>query len=87
MAELLDQVGGADKFNTGEVEKSIVNMYGHLQGHIQRGVNDLENETNSLLRQKNPTRPSIVNFVRRSEREQLSQGFPGFARFQLRIKW
>jgi len=52
MAELLDQVGGAEKFNTGEVEKSIVNMYGHLQGHIQRGVNDLENETNSLLRQK-----------------------------------
>ena len=52
MAELLDQVGGADKFNTGEVEKSIVNMYGHLHGHIQRGVNDLENETNSLLRQK-----------------------------------
>ncbi|MDF1567709.1 MAG: cytoplasmic filament protein CfpA [Spirochaetaceae bacterium] len=52
MAELLDQVGGADKFNTAEVEKSIVNMYGHLQGHIQRGVNDLENETNSLLRQK-----------------------------------
>jgi hypothetical protein len=27
-------------------------MYGHLQGHIQRGVNDLENLTNSLLRQK-----------------------------------
>lgn len=52
MAELLDQVGGAERFNTGEVEKSIVNMYGHLQGHIQRGVNDLENETNSLLRQK-----------------------------------
>jgi hypothetical protein len=52
MAELLDQVGGADKFNTGEIEKSIVNMYGHLQGHIQRGVNDLENHTNSLLRQK-----------------------------------
>ena len=24
MAELLDQVGGADKFNTGEIEKSIV---------------------------------------------------------------
>lgn len=52
MSDLIDQVGGADKFNTGEVEKSIVNMYGHLQGHIQRGVNDLENETNSLLRQK-----------------------------------
>ncbi|MFA6508178.1 MAG: cytoplasmic filament protein CfpA [Treponemataceae bacterium] len=52
IADLLDQVGGADKFNTGEIEKSIVNMYGHLQGHIQRGINDLENVTNSLLRQK-----------------------------------
>ncbi|MBN1532756.1 MAG: cytochrome C oxidase subunit II [Spirochaetes bacterium] len=50
--EILDKVGGADKFHTGEIEKSIVNMYGHLQGHIQRGVNDLETETNSLLRQK-----------------------------------
>ena len=52
IAALLDQIGGMDKFNTGEVEKSIVNMYGHLQGHIQRGVNDLENLTNSILRQK-----------------------------------
>jgi hypothetical protein len=52
IATLLDEVGGMDKFNTGEIEKSIVNMYGHLQGHIQRGVNDLENLTNSLLRQK-----------------------------------
>jgi len=52
IAEMLDQIGGADKFNTGEIEKSIVNMYGHLQGHIQRGLNDLENETNALLRQK-----------------------------------
>ncbi len=52
IAELLDQVGGAERFNTGEVEKSIVNVYGHLQGHVQRGMNDLENETNALLRQK-----------------------------------
>ncbi|WP_018526513.1 cytoplasmic filament protein CfpA [Alkalispirochaeta alkalica] len=52
IAAMLDEIAGADKFNTGEVEKSIVNMYGHLHGHIQRGVNDLENETNSLLRQK-----------------------------------
>ena len=52
IADLLDQVGGADKFNTGEIEKSMVNMYGHLHGHIQRGVNDLETLTNSLLRQK-----------------------------------
>ncbi|MBI9100843.1 MAG: cytochrome C oxidase subunit II [Spirochaetales bacterium] len=52
IATLLNEVGGMDRFNTGEIEKSIVNMYGHLQGHIQRGVNDLENLTNSLLRQK-----------------------------------
>ncbi|MFP4329951.1 MAG: cytoplasmic filament protein CfpA [Spirochaetaceae bacterium] len=52
IATMLDEIAGADKFNTGEIEKSIVNMYGHLQGHIQRGMNDLENETNSLLRQK-----------------------------------
>ena len=52
IAALLEDVGGADKFNTGEIEKSVVNMYGHLQGHIQRGVNDLETLTNSLLRQK-----------------------------------
>lgn len=52
IATLLDEIGGMDRFNTGEIEKSIVNMYGHLQGHIQRGVNELENLTNSLLRQK-----------------------------------
>jgi hypothetical protein len=55
IANLLDEVGGADKFNTGEIEKSMINMYGHLQGHIQRGVNDLENLTNSILRQKTDT--------------------------------
>lgn len=52
IAALLDQIGGMDKFNTAEIEKSMVNMYGHLMGHVQRGMNDLENETNSLLRQK-----------------------------------
>lgn len=52
MATLLDQIGGMDKFNTGEIEKSMINMFGHLQGHIQRGMNDLENDTNALLRQK-----------------------------------
>ena len=55
ISDLLDAVGGADKFNTGEIEKSIVNMYGHLQGHVQRGVNELETLTNSILRQKTDT--------------------------------
>jgi hypothetical protein len=52
IAEILDKIGGMDKFNTGEIEKSIINIYGHLQGHIQRGMYELENETNALLRQK-----------------------------------
>jgi len=52
VTELLDKIGGADKFHTGEIEKAMVNMFGHLHGHIQRGMNDLENETNSILRQK-----------------------------------
>ena len=60
ISQMLEEIAGADKFNTGEIEKSIVNMYGHLQGHIQRGMNDLENETNSLLRQK-PT--SVRSFA------------------------
>ena len=50
--KMLNDVGGMEKFNTGEVEKSLVNIYGHLQGHIQRGTYELEQETNSLLRQK-----------------------------------
>ncbi|MCH7479087.1 MAG: cytochrome C oxidase subunit II [SAR324 cluster bacterium] len=49
---LLNTVGGAEKFNTGEVEKSIINIFGHLHGHIQREMNDLETFTNSLLRRK-----------------------------------
>jgi hypothetical protein len=55
ISDLLDAVGGADKFNTGEIEKSMVNMYGHLQGHIQQGVNELEIHTNNILRQKTDT--------------------------------
>ena len=49
---LLDRIGGADNFHTGEVERSIINMFGHLHGHVQREMNDLETFTNSLLRRK-----------------------------------
>ena len=52
IAELVDKIGGLDKFNTGEMEKSIINMFGHLQGSIMRGMNEVEVETNSTLRQK-----------------------------------
>ncbi len=49
---LLDRIGGADNFHTGEIERSIINMFGHLHGHVQRETNDLETFTNSLLRRK-----------------------------------
>ena len=50
--DLVHLIGGPDKFNTNEIEKSVINIYGHLQGAIQRGVNELEQNTNSLLRKK-----------------------------------
>ena len=52
ICDILDKIGGMEKFNTGEIEKSVVNMYGHLQGHIQRGMNEIETATNALLREK-----------------------------------
>lgn len=52
IVELLDKIAGPEKFHTGEVEKSIVNMYGHLHGHIQREITEIEERTNALLRQK-----------------------------------
>lgn len=55
ITELLTGIGGTDKFNTGEIEKSLVNMYGHFQGHLQQGINELEDKTNSLLRHRTDT--------------------------------
>ncbi|MDH5752436.1 MAG: cytoplasmic filament protein CfpA [Deltaproteobacteria bacterium] len=52
ISELVNNVGGPELFNTEEVEKSVVNIMGHLQGHAQRGVYEFETATNSLLLQK-----------------------------------
>ncbi|MDR2588028.1 MAG: cytochrome C oxidase subunit II, partial [Spirochaetales bacterium] len=52
VAELLEKISGAERFNTGGVEKSIVNMFGNLQTHIEKSVVELENETESLLEQR-----------------------------------
>ena len=49
---LLNNIGGPEMFNTEEVEKSIVNIMGHLQGHTQRGVFEFEATTNALLLRK-----------------------------------
>ena len=51
IASLLNQVGGPELFNTGEVEMSLVNIMGHLQGHIQRGTYEYENFTTDILSQ------------------------------------
>jgi hypothetical protein len=51
VAALVNQIGGPELFNTGEVEKSIVNIMGHLQGHVQRGTFEFESATNGLLLQ------------------------------------
>lgn len=52
ITEILERVGNSETFNTEDVEKSVVNMYSHLQGHIERGVSELETNTNALLREK-----------------------------------
>ena len=52
IALLLNNIGGPEMFNTEEVEKSIVNIMGHLQGHTQRGVFEFEATSNSLLLRK-----------------------------------
>ena len=52
VSTLMESIGGSDKFNTEELDKSIINIYGHLQGSIQRAVFNLEQETNAILRQK-----------------------------------
>ena len=49
---LLDAIGGVERFNSGKIENSIVNIFGHLQGHMHKGMFDIEHITNKLLREK-----------------------------------
>lgn len=53
IAEILKNIGHSDQFTTESVEKSMVNIYEHLQGHLERGIREFEHNTNALLRQKN----------------------------------
>ncbi len=46
---LLDNIGQEGAFNTSGIENSVVNVWGHLQGHVQKGTFDLEDETRKLL--------------------------------------
>ena len=52
VSEIIDQIAGPGTLNTEEIETSMVSMYGNLQGYISRGVSEIEDHTNSLLREK-----------------------------------
>jgi len=52
VGELLDEIGGVDKFNNGGLEKSIVNIHSYLQNHLEHGIADLQGATNKILREK-----------------------------------
>ena len=60
MADLVNAIGGTETFNTGEVEKSMVNIMGHLQGHVQRGMYEVEARTTNILMR----RTDVGGFVR-----------------------
>lgn len=53
ISEILRNIGDPDQFTTESIEKSMVNVYEHLQGHLERGIQEFEHNTNALLRQKN----------------------------------
>lgn len=46
---LLDSIGKEGMFNTHAIENSVVNIWGHLQGHVQKGAFDLEDLTRKML--------------------------------------
>ncbi len=46
---LLESIGKEGSFSTSGIETSVVNIWGHLQGHVQKGTFDLEDETRKLL--------------------------------------
>ncbi|MBI3994069.1 MAG: cytochrome C oxidase subunit II [Candidatus Lambdaproteobacteria bacterium] len=52
IADLVNNIGGPEVFNTSEVEKSMVNIMGHLQGHVQRGTFEFETATVGILAQR-----------------------------------
>ena len=61
ISEILEKIGGFEQFDTGEIEKSIANIFGHLQGHLQQGVQELERKTNTMFRQKS----DVGSFIRK----------------------
>ncbi len=52
ISTLLEEMGGSAKFNNAALERSVVNVYESLQGHLTKGVYDLENKTQKILNGK-----------------------------------
>ncbi|MBU2643289.1 cytochrome C oxidase subunit II [bacterium] len=61
ISEIINHIGDKDQFTTEAIEKSMVSIYEHLQGHLERGIQEFEHNTNALLRQKN----DVGAFIRR----------------------
>ncbi len=52
VSALLDNIGGSETFNNESIERSVVNVYENLQGHLGNGVSDLEIKTQKILNGK-----------------------------------
>ncbi|NQU63818.1 MAG: cytochrome C oxidase subunit II, partial [SAR324 cluster bacterium] len=52
ISSLIEDVGGSKTFNNESIEKSIVNVYGNLQGHLESGISDMETKTKKILNGK-----------------------------------
>ncbi len=70
IVELVNQIGDPNLFNTAEVEKSMVNIMGHLQGHIHRSINECEVSTVGILTRQ----ADIAKFISGNNSYGLVQG-------------
>ena len=60
ITELMSKLGSDEVFNTKGIERSMANVYSYMQEHIQRGVDRIEYQTQSLLEQ----REDVGDFIR-----------------------
>lgn len=52
VSSLINDVGGSEVFNNASIERSVVNVYENLQGHLQTGVSEMEIKTQKILNGK-----------------------------------
>lgn len=52
ISTLLEELGNSATFNNACLERSLANVYEGLQGHLTKGVHDLENKTQKILNGK-----------------------------------